>query len=108
MTSKYDLTPEEVGLLDEWLPFYLSLAEGSHEPTTTAQEHFVRVTRGLVPAETDHERAFMKWLRNSLHEAREKDLDAGLVRESPDRDDLSPKPGWFTDGDWRKLRQRYP
>jgi len=55
------LTESETRLLDEHLQFYLGLADGTRKPSTPAQEHFVEVARGLLPAESEHERAFLKW-----------------------------------------------
>ncbi|MEO6260079.1 MAG: DUF413 domain-containing protein, partial [Thermoanaerobaculia bacterium] len=55
------LTDQETRLLAEHLEFYRGLVDGTRQPSTPAQEHFVEVARGLVPAESEHERAFLKW-----------------------------------------------
>ncbi len=55
------LTDRETRLLAEHLEFYRGLVDGTRKPSTSAQEHFVAVARGLVPAESEHERAFLKW-----------------------------------------------
>lgn len=70
------LTPEESRLLDTHGRFYLELASGEREPTTTAQHHFLAVISGRAVANTDHERAFFKSRRLAVQveraEARER------------------------------------
>ena len=55
------LTDRETALLGDHLAFYNELAGGTRSPSTPAQQHFVEVAQGRVAAETDHERAFLKW-----------------------------------------------
>ena len=101
--GRIELTASEKELIEKWLWFYRELASGEREPTTIAQENFVSVTRGRRVAETEHERAYAKWMR----------LEARARREAGDKeieevsfDDRVPRAGWFTDEDWEKLRPR--
>lgn len=56
-----EMTEREKELLAEHLVFYNELAGGTRCPSTPAQQHFVAVAQGLASAESDHERAFLKW-----------------------------------------------
>ncbi len=55
------LTKRQVELIARHLKFYLSLANGTRQPTTAAQRRFVEVCRGRRRAATEHEVAFMRW-----------------------------------------------
>jgi len=68
-------------LIKRHLPFYRALAEGHRLPATPAQMRFVRVARGEVPPETEHERAFLLWRARAEHAARALDAEAlGVAR----------------------------
>ena len=57
------LTDEEQVLLSRYLDFYDALARGDRRPETEAQEHFVQVAQGKAGAETVHELAYAKFMR---------------------------------------------
>ena len=59
----FELSKEERGLIEKYLPFYSDLAKGVRRPITEAQKHFFAVTQGRTVAETDHEKAYIKWKR---------------------------------------------
>ena len=94
------LTPQEEALLEKHINFYLDLETGRRKPTTEAQEHFVKVSRGLAAAETVHELAFAKHmqLRAAQRAARRSESQDGLSDE--------PRAEWFSREDWYKLRGR--
>lgn len=92
------LTAEERALLKKYLRFYLALAKGLRSPATAAQKHFVDATLGRVPAETPHERAYLKHVR-----LQKQNQTSGPIRD-PEID--GPTDGWFTRDDWRKSRGR--
>ena len=106
---RHELTDEEQSLIDRHLSFYLSLANGDHEPTSEAQRHFVQVTQGLVKACTPHEFAYMKWKQNQA-------LLDKLAREElsrrngiPMREEGFPDESFFSREDLKKLVNRgYP
>lgn len=55
------LSPIESDLIEKHLNFYLCLAQGTRQPETEKQRHFVLVCRGDAAPQTFHERAFLKW-----------------------------------------------
>ena len=57
------LSGEERALLQRYLPFYRALETGRRTPLTRAQEHFVAVCEGRETAETQHELAYVKYMR---------------------------------------------
>jgi len=95
-----ELSPEEEGLLKKHIDFYRDLETGRRQPTTQAQEHFVRVTRGLEAAETVHERAYAKHMR-----LRAQQRAAERSENPPDPAD-GPTPEWFSRDDWYRSRGR--
>lgn len=48
-------------LIRRHLHFYQALAAGARAPATAAQRRFVAVVRGEAEAETEHERAYLRW-----------------------------------------------
>jgi uncharacterized protein YifE (UPF0438 family) len=48
-------------LIRRHLPFYQALAAGLRVPATAAQRRFVAVARGEAEAESEHERAYLRW-----------------------------------------------
>jgi uncharacterized protein YifE (UPF0438 family) len=98
--NPHALTPQEQALLEKHISFYLDLESGRRKPSTDAQEHFVKVSQGLVAAETIHELAFAKhmWLRAAQR----------AMRRNESQEDLSdePRAEWFSREDWYKLRGR--
>ena len=93
-----ELTPQEEALLERYINFYLDLEAGRRRPTTDAQEHFVKFSRGLAAAETIHELAYAKHtrLRAALRAARRSESGDGFSDE--------PRAEWFSREDWYKLR----
>ena len=94
MNGDYDLNEEESALLEHHLDFYQSLDEGRWRPQTPAQEHFVAVCRAQATAETQHERAYIKWKRDNTIRRRERaraneEESQGKIPEFPD--------GWAKD-----------
>jgi hypothetical protein len=57
------LTSQERSLLERYLPFYRALETRRRAPQTDAQRHFVAVCEGRAGAETDHEIAYVKFMR---------------------------------------------
>lgn len=82
------------------MTFYRSLETGQRNPSTAAQEHFVKVVRGMAGAETIHELAYVKHMRLRA-------IQRELERQAHEQDseDL-PSPEWFSREDWYKLRGR--
>lgn len=62
-----ELTKEEQALIDQWLPFYRGLADGTRQPKNRIQEHFAAVFQGKAsdPERTPHEIAYAKYLRQA-------------------------------------------
>lgn len=96
----FGLTDEEQALLDRYLDFYEELASGERLPDTEAQKHFVKVTRGKAGADTPHELAYAKYMRQ-----RALDREAQRQRVSQRRES-EPPPEWFSREDHGKLRGR--
>ncbi len=97
---KVQLTDEEQVLLDRYLDFYEALASSERPPETEAQEHFVKVTQGKAGAETTHELAYAKYMRQRA-QGRE-----ALRQETEKRRESEPPPEWFSREDHGKLRRR--
>ena len=57
------LSEYQQALIDRYGRFYRSLNGGQRKPQTPEQEHFVEVCRGRADPMTEHEIAFMKYLR---------------------------------------------
>jgi uncharacterized protein YifE (UPF0438 family) len=92
------LTDEEEQLLTRYMKFYRALEIGERNPTTPAQERFVRVTLGQAGAETIHEKAYAKHMRlRALHRQ-------AAGHEDPHDPENGPTEEWFTRADWKKLR----
>lgn len=104
--SRYELTAEEQELLGKYSRFYRALETGARTPTTEAQKHFVAMCEGLAVAETPHERAWAKYMRHRAKQTLERFEESQNNRDIPEFEDGYPRPGWFTDEDWRKLRSR--
>lgn len=68
-------------LIDRHLKFYQSLDDGSREPDTAAQVHFVRVCRGALRSETDHERAYMAYRQSKS--IQEDNTEEPPIRQKP-------------------------
>lgn len=101
-----ELTPTEQQLLDRYMDFYDSLETGQRRPTTDAQEHFVKVCHGRAKASTEHELAYVKYMRLRAKLRREREEQRGKQDSIPLYEEGYPTPGWFTDEDWEKLRKR--
>ena len=67
-----DLTEDEKILIAKHLDFYRSLDEGRREPTTPAQQHFVKMCTFQAGAKTDHEMAYAKYRRNAAISAHDR------------------------------------
>ena len=104
--SALDLTLAEQQLRDSYMDFYDSLETGQRKPATEAQEHFVKVCHGRAKASTEHELAYVKYmrLRARLRRAKEEQRDQQI--SIPLYEEGYPTPGWFTDEDWEKMRKR--
>ncbi|MFH1923065.1 MAG: DUF413 domain-containing protein [Planctomycetota bacterium] len=103
--SPFDLTPEEEALLERYYAFYRTLDTGGREPTTAAQHHFVAVCHGIAKANTIHEQAYVKY-RMLLAKARAQASEAG-DGEIDEFGEGVPRPGWFTDEGWKRMRGHY-
>lgn len=105
MNEHYSLTAHETALLRKHRSFYDALARGDRQPRTQAQKHFVAVSSGRAKAETPHEIAYVKV---RIEEARIK----RSLRVNDDHGDKywgegNPRPGWFTDKGWKRMRAGY-
>ena len=94
------LSSEEKKLLAKHMGFYRALETGQRQPTTEAQEHFIRVTRGIAAAKSIHEKAYTKHMQ--LRSAQR----AAIHSESPHDPVDGPTPEWFSNEDWYRLRGR--
>jgi hypothetical protein len=54
------LTSKQRRLLQFYWWFYRQLDLGERQPDTQSQRHFVQVCRGVLPARTEHERAYLR------------------------------------------------
>jgi hypothetical protein len=77
--------------------FYRALETGQRKPTTKAQQHFVDVTLGHAPAETIHEKAYVKHMR--LRTARREATRTETIHNPED----GPTADWFSREDWYRL-----
>jgi uncharacterized protein YifE (UPF0438 family) len=102
----YELTEEEKKLLQKSLELYQSLESGRFTPTTDAQKHFMAVCQGQARAETPDEIAYAKYMRLRAAERRRERERARDKRGIPEYEEGYPRPGWFTDEDWKKLKAR--
>jgi uncharacterized protein YifE (UPF0438 family) len=97
-------TDEERALLKKYGNFYQSLDSGKIKPTTEAQHHFFSVCRWQAAAETEHEKVWTKHKRLESYEQQKrynkKESESGI----PEYEEGTPRPGWFTDEDWEKMR----
>jgi very-short-patch-repair endonuclease/uncharacterized protein YifE (UPF0438 family) len=96
-----ELTEPEKRLIEKHLLFYRALAIGKHKPTTEAQQHFVAMCEGRVKAETEHEIAYVKYMR--IQRAY-KDSKSAKKEGIPEYEEGLPRPGWSTDDDLKKKR----
>jgi hypothetical protein len=78
--SFFRLTQKEKVLLQKYYEFYRSLETGLRKPATEAQTHFIAVCRGHAKAQTDHEKAYAKYIR--LRAVREQEKRA-LAKAQP-------------------------
>lgn len=97
-------TEEDNTLLSKYSKFYEELDSGRRKPTTKEQEHFVMACRYQAAAETLHEKVWIKKKRQMTYEIqkrhKEKEKECGI----PETEEGTPRPGWFTDEDWEKMR----
>lgn len=100
-----NLTFDEQQLLDKHLSFYEDLETGQRNPETEAQEHFVEVCQGRAKASNDHELAYVKYMRLRAKSRREQEEQQDSSNSIPEYEEGLPKPGWFTDEDWKKMRK---
>ena len=99
-----DLTPEETALVERHLNFYRALDTGQRLPSTEAQRHFVAVCRCEAEAHSPHEVEYFKY-RMLLNQQRNEGLHA--AQDINELGDGVPKPGWFTDEGWKRMRGQY-
>jgi very-short-patch-repair endonuclease len=66
VVNKTVLTKRESFLIKRFLEFYKSLATGERTPSTAKQKHFVEVCKGKTKPETEHEIAFVKFIKMHL------------------------------------------
>lgn len=101
---RWQLTQEERELISRHLDFYRSLDNGERPPETEAQRHFVVVCRCRTKAETIHETAYFKHRARELKRRSEVEAFSETINEFGER---IPRPGWFTDEDWKRMRSQY-
>jgi uncharacterized protein YifE (UPF0438 family) len=104
--SQPQLTPREEVLLKKHLAFYQLLENGKWNPTTNAQKHFVAICRGHGRAETEHEKAYTKYLRIRALQRREQYAKREAHNGIPEYEEGYPRSDWFTDDDWKKMRRQ--
>ena len=78
------LTDHDQQLLDRYLRFYRSLISGKRVAQTAAQVHFVEAFHGRVAPETDHEIAFMKFIRIELAKREAESERAAVLKAERD------------------------
>ena len=100
------LTGQEQVLLQKNYKFYRSLAMGTQKPNTDAQRHFVAVCRGNANPQTDHEKVYVKHMRVCAVQRRQQYEDKEAGNDLPEYETGYPRPDWFTDDDWKKLRRQ--
>ena len=66
------LTGHENDLLRRHFEFYKSLANGTRQPETDKQKHFVAVCQGQILPQTEHEIAFAKFIKIQLSKIKKK------------------------------------
>jgi uncharacterized protein YifE (UPF0438 family) len=77
---------------------------GQRASSTEAQRHFVAVCRCEGKAQTAHEIGYLKH-RMLVNQQR-----GEVLRPAEDIDEFGdgvPKPGWFSDDGWKRMRGRY-
>lgn len=104
--SAANLTPEEQQLLNKHLSFYEELETGQRKPKTEAQSHFVKVCQGRAKASSNHELAYVKYMKLRAKSRQEQEGQRESSHSIPEYEEGLPKPGWFTDEDWTKMRKR--
>jgi uncharacterized protein YifE (UPF0438 family) len=77
-----DLTDPEKSLINRYGNFYAELLSGRRTPKTEKQKHFIDVCLGKAPPETDHEAAYLKYLK-MLEDERRKAPQSGPADQSP-------------------------
>lgn len=101
--NAWQLTPEESDLISRYLDFYRLLDIGERPPKTEGQRHFVAVCQCKTKAATIHEVAYIKY---RVQQQRRADQEA--PSEAIDEfGEGVPKPGWFSDNDWKRMRGQY-
>jgi len=100
------LIPQEEILLRKHYEFYRSLETGSRKPMTEEQVHFVAVCRGQSKAETEHEKTYAKYMRLRVVQRREQYEKREARTGIPEYEEGYPRPDWFTDDDWKKMRRQ--
>jgi hypothetical protein len=131
------LLERERQLLEQYYDFYYQLAEGLRSPTNEAQLHFVAVCHGTLKPATEHESAYLNFRRLArlAHMTEHQVADYSFAVAVPldgeeipvpppkqvgpsepadfdlgDIDEFGegvPRPGWFTDEGWRRMRGGY-
>lgn len=102
--ATWSLTPEEAALIERYLDFYRALDRGDRRAESPAQYHFVEVCRCRAKAETVHEVAYFKYRMLSAGRRAESEDESSAIDEIGEG---VPKPGWFTDEDWKRMRGQY-
>ena len=55
-------SPEEAELMHKFYPLYKEFHEGTRQPVTDSEKHFVEVCHGRQSPETKHEKLYLKIL----------------------------------------------
>ncbi|GEM_PF-4855433 len=63
------LNQKERQLIERYLSFYVELDSGKRTPNTADQKRFVKVCKGLVQPETEHEKAYIKYKQTGANPA---------------------------------------
>ncbi len=104
--SRIGLTQQEKVLLHKYFEFYRALEKGTRKPSTAAQKHFVAVCQGRAKAETLHEKTYAKYMKIRAAQRRKHLEKKAAQTEISEYEEGYPRPHWFTDEDWKKVRSQ--
>ena len=90
--SRPGFTPQEKVLLYQYYEFYRALETGKRKPSTAAQKHFVAVCQGRAKAETQHEKAYTKYMQFRVTRQQRSQEEIAAQEDFLDYDEESPPP----------------
>lgn len=93
------LSEEE--LLKKYLPVYENLVHGRTKPRNKCEKDFIERCNAIAGPKNMHAIVYIKYKRKKISEILDKQ-ENGI----PEYEEGYPKPGFFTDEDWKKGRAR--